>query len=207
MRQLNCDLLGDIGKGLSGLWDSAKEFVKPAVEFATGNPLAMVDAATSIFNTSNQAKAYDTQASYNSQMLDMAKNAVSYRVADLNRAGLSPTLAAGSAMQVPSVSVGNAPQSNMTDTVSSALTQKVLKNQVLKSEAEANMAGRDWEIYNRYNVRPGDSIKGVPIAPTLKAAHDSVQPRGDFNADLKFNKNPSNQLSNAQAFAKKSQGR
>ena len=97
------------------------------------------------WNKQQQQKNLDYQKDLQAQIFEREDNSVQRRVADLKKAGLSPTLAAGSGAGAGSVISTQAPQmsglENLGKSIETALAVKQLeqKNQDISKTAEENI--------------------------------------------------------------------
>lgn len=106
------------------------------------------DVSNSIFQWQN----YDYQRRMQRKAWEREDTAVSRRVADLRAAGLSPTLAAGSAAASSAASILRPPQVNLENTLA-ALNMRAVKAQISKTEADTRLTEAQAEgqgVANRY---------------------------------------------------------
>ena len=101
---------------------------------------ALAGIGTSIANTVNQYGQLNYQKEVQKKTWEREDNAVQRRVADLNAAGLSPTLAAGSAAQASTPIQVGAPQfGNVQDKILKAQESLAMRKQLAQTQAQIDL--------------------------------------------------------------------
>ena len=145
-------ILGAIGSALGSIGGFAGS--------AAGAGLGAVGSiAGSIIGRNDQVNANDYQKALNASTMAREDNAIQRRVADLNAAGLSPTLAAGSSASSASFRSGETPTSNVGRGVyEGAMAANALKAQ----QAQVGMTEAQTRLINA-QVPGADAVSAMNI--------------------------------------------
>lgn len=139
------------------------------------NPIgAIADVGLGFMNYSQQKKNLAYQKDMQQQAWAREDNATQRRVEDLKAAGLSPTLAAGSAAQATAPIQTHAPQYSGASVQQKALdflSQSQMRANIAQTQAQSALLDAQRKViehdYNTYAEIPGQTSKDVGIIPLL----------------------------------------
>lgn len=119
---------------------------------------SLVGAGADIYNIGQQKKQFEWQKMAQEKTWAREDNATQRRVADLKAAGLSPTLAAGSAAQASSPITPKAPQADMSNMMNGLAISNMVEN-IAKTKAEKKRIQQETDIVKH----DFDKLKHTPM--------------------------------------------
>jgi len=119
---------------------------------------SLVGAGADIYNIGQQKKQFEWQKMAQEKTWAREDNATQRRVADLKAAGLSPTLAAGSAAQASSPITPKAPQADMSNMMNGLAISNMVEN-IAKTKAEKKRIQQETDIVQH----DFDKLKDTPM--------------------------------------------
>jgi len=118
----------------------------------------LIGAGADIYNIGQQKKQFEWQKMAQEKTWAREDNATQRRVADLKAAGLSPTLAAGSAAQASSPITPKAPQADMSNMMNGLAISNMVEN-IAKTKAEKKRIQQETDIVKH----DFDKLKDTPM--------------------------------------------
>lgn len=119
---------------------------------------SLVGAGADIYNVGQQKKQFEWQKMAQEKTWAREDNATQRRVADLKAAGLSPTLAAGSAAAASSPITPKAPQADMSNMMNGLAISNMVEN-IAKTKAEKKRIQQETDIVKH----DFDKLKDTPM--------------------------------------------
>ena len=154
-------------------WDTLGNVAKTAGNIM--NPIgAVADIGLGFMNYSQQNKNLAYQKDMQQQAWAREDNATQRRVEDLKAAGLSPTLAAGSAAQASAPVQTHAPQyggPSLQQKALDYLSQSQMRANIAQTQAQSALLDAQRKViehdYGTYSEIPGQTSKDVGTIPLL----------------------------------------
>ena len=156
-----------VGNGLKNIGSSIGNAITGFVKDPVGSVLSFIPGGEGFLNYRNQQENYQYQKDLQQMIFEREDNAVQRRAADLEKAGLSKTLAAGSAAGAGSVVATSAPQSGVLDNL--LVGQQIQKAKADIATAQADAVNKNAQAEYFRSMAEVNQARGIEIQVQTEA--------------------------------------